>query len=523
MATQTSTGPSTSLSNLSLSQYAKTNHIDLTLDEDDSAAESYGRLPKRQCTDENSVRHAPFSSGAFPARNQFQSTSSPTLSSGSASHTYSRQTPQTAPPQSTVFQLPPIYPHNSQPSIASGTYRPVFAGPSSSSAFFGPTKQRSAVTPIPTFSPSSPHGVNRPNRENSERQVIDLTGSPSPPPAGQTTPSPLPDDLPPKTPVCIGQLLVTALVLYPVPYLLPQEPGSNEPEWATVRLQYEHNPHKPGGSETIHIKSPHGRGSTGEVISGEDFGVVEQKVATSLGPMLGKGLIRLDAKVRRGQPNLPILPLQMLVYTPKGNIPVVGNYLHQCGLFLDHPTPPYDTQRFANYHYFNPHNPPPGGHNRAIFGATRLCYGPGNNVGRWSTPAISGKSVEVQRSQVDELFKSLKSGEELAETEPCFEVATKLYPHQKKALTFLLEREREKLGPDGTYSSLWQQRSHPLSGQPSWFHLVTQKEVFDEPQECKGAILADDVCVLYAVKFLSIGVMNFHFRWVSGKLSHVFH
>lgn len=31
---------------------------------------------------------------------------------------------------------------------------------------------------------------------------------------------------------------------------------------------------------------------------------------------------------------------------------------------------------------------------------------------------MTGKSVEVQRSQVDELFKSLKDGDELAETEP---------------------------------------------------------------------------------------------------------
>lgn len=108
----------------------------------------------------------------------------------------------------------------------------------------------------------------------------------------------------------------------------------------------------------------------------------------------------------------------MLVYTPKGNIPVVGNYLHQCGLLLDHPSPPYDVQRLSNYHYFNPHNPPPGGH-RSSFGAGRVAYGPPGNVGRWNTPAVSGKSVEVQRSQVDELFKSLKSGEELAETEPC--------------------------------------------------------------------------------------------------------
>lgn len=75
------------------------------------------------------------------------------------------------------------------------------------------------------------------------------------------------------------------------------------------------------------------------------------------------------------------------------------------------------------------------------------------------------------------------------------EVATKLYPHQKKALTFLLEREREKPGPDGNFSSLWQPRTNPLSGQVTWFHIVTEKEVLQKPCESKGAILADDVGV----------------------------
>jgi SWI/SNF-related matrix-associated actin-dependent regulator of chromatin subfamily A3 len=107
----------------------------------------------------------------------------------------------------------------------------------------------------------------------------------------------------------------------------------------------------------------------------------------------------------------------MLVYTPKGNIPVVGNYLHQCGLFLDHPSHPYDPQRLANYHYHNPHNPPPGGHGRSLVASNRVGYNAGP-ASRWSAPVISGKSVEVQRSQVDELFKSLKSGDELEETEP---------------------------------------------------------------------------------------------------------
>lgn len=141
---------------------------------------------------------------------------------------------------------------------------------------------------------------------------------------------------------------------------------------------------------------------------------------------------------------------------------------------------------------------------------------------------MSSKNVEIQRSQVDELFKSLRDGDELEETDPrmfiffsspsisfsnffllgtlCLfiffaapEVGTQLYPHQKKALTFLLEREHEQTLSDGTFSSLWQERKNPLTGQPSWYHIVTQRETFDEPKESKGCILADDVRAMYFI------------------------
>jgi SWI/SNF-related matrix-associated actin-dependent regulator of chromatin subfamily A3 len=118
----------------------------------------------------------------------------------------------------------------------------------------------------------------------------------------------------------------------------------------------------------------------------------------------------------------------------------------------------------------------------------------------------------VQRSQVDELFKSLQGGEDLPETEPganlrllylifhlsqslsAFEVATKLYPHQKKALTFLLEREADPEKRDiNKLPSLWQRRHNPLAQRTSWVHVITQKEMFEPPKESKGSILADDV------------------------------
>ena len=75
-------------------------------------------------------------------------------------------------------------------------------------------------------------------------------------------------------------------------------------------------------------------------------------------------------------------------------------------------------QRLRTQHYYNPHNPPPGGHRQTLLGPNnRPGYaGPGGmNVGRWNA---MGKSVEIQRSQVDELFKSMKDGDELPETEP---------------------------------------------------------------------------------------------------------
>ena len=139
--------------------------------------------------------------------------------------------------------------------------------------------------------------------EPSHRQVIDLTGgSPSPEPQVLS----LPPDLPPKTPVCIGQLAATALVLYPVNYLNPggEQPLGSEKEWASVRLNYEHNPSKISGHDTIHIRTPTSKGTLGEPLGGETFGVVEQKIASIVGPMLGKGLIRLEGKVRKGMPNV---------------------------------------------------------------------------------------------------------------------------------------------------------------------------------------------------------------------------
>lgn len=90
--------------------------------------------------------------------------------------------------------------------------------------------------------------------------------------------------------------------------------------------------------------------------------------------------------------------------------------MYQNNLLLDHPTPPYDLQKYGPLFYLNPHNPPPGGHNQILHANNRLYSS--NNASRWTSSQVSAKSVEVQRSQVDEVFKSIKGGDQLPETEP---------------------------------------------------------------------------------------------------------
>lgn len=98
------------------------------------------------------------------------------------------------------------------------------------------------------------------------------------------------------------------------------------------------------------------------------------------------------------------------MYTPKGNITAVGNYLQQCNLLLDHPSLPYDDPRLTTYPYFNPHNPPPGGHPRPHLLNNRL------SSSRWDSTQV--KSQDVQKAQIEEVFKHLKDGVELPETQP---------------------------------------------------------------------------------------------------------
>ncbi len=221
-------------------------------------------------------------------------------------------------------------------------------------------------------------------------------------------------------------------------------------------------------------------------------------------------------------------PINILIFTLPSNTEYIAHRCASFNTFLDHPLPYYIQSNHAESPpYLNPHDPP-----REGFRESKRQRMDTLMAGQRSGMAV-GKTVEVQREQVDQLFKSLKGGDELDETDPGKFVRTKLFPHQKKALTFLRLREQEPqaikdaslqaalradevVNLDGEeedeeeahrrrkkaarkikkkgINSLWEAvtSSDKIKG---WRNLVTEQIEMgkEKPIDMRGAILADDV------------------------------
>lgn len=228
--------------------------------------------------------------------------------------------------------------------------------------------------------------------------------------------------------------------------------------------------------------------------------------------------------------------MNILIFTLPSNVKYISDRMIDKSQWLDHPLPSYIPSNHADSPpYINPHTPPPEGYRVSKRARTEALLA-ANRDGM----AI-GKTIEVQREQVDQVFKSLKGGDELEETDPGPFIKTKLFGHQKKAITFLLQREQEpsfvkaaaaaaaakaaevvnldddemseenrkklrkerKLLKKRGLNSLWE----PVeSGGKirAWKNLVTEQSQSgkDKPGDMRGAILADDVSAQCYAGFL---------------------
>ncbi|CDZ96852.1 dna repair protein rad5 [Phaffia rhodozyma] len=404
---------------------------------------------------------------------------------------------------------------------------------------FTPRKQ----LPLPLTS-TNPYAFPQQTSSKADRLVvaanasepIDVDSLPSPP---RQHVAPPPTAPPPPQPTLIGVLQTTALITYPMAYLNPTVPPGmtlqkempkgevlfvNNQEWARVKLK---------GNKPSDGPAGYGHGSLGEetvnifpylpsAVAKEPFGVVAKATGDVMGPFLKKGLLRAEGWIQRGTDQskfCSVLHLYLLTIPP--NITYIANNLSNSNLYLQHPQLPWRPQWFQNCLYHNPH----------LLGGTNadgFRNGPGSSAalanalaGRGGTQAAAARVVEQQRSQVDEVFQSLKGGDDLEETDPGPLIGTPLYPHQRKAISFLRERENEKRPPTGVSKkdyivpergSLWkplpfikENGKKSSSGKISaWEHRVTKEVVKGKPRECRGAILADDMGLGKSLSIVSL-------------------
>ncbi|ORY30328.1 SNF2 family N-terminal domain-domain-containing protein [Naematelia encephala] len=433
-------------------------------------------------------------------------------------------------PMSTGFT--PYHPSlNGNPIMNGDGAPPSF--PSSSNFILNPW----AMTPSPsTFTPPTSYMVGTNGSSvpagYSASSAIDLTNSriPSPPPLHE------------QKPICIGAINAKVLMMYPAPvvtkgYELPE--GSKERlslviyrggELLKVKLKLRHagarpKPHEAWPSppsDAIQVMTPGMSCYIGEL---------DARASQVLIDHVARGLVRLEGFLLRNQPE----PLQytasinVLLFTLPSNVKYIAQSLMSHGVFLRDPAPPYDPARHADRpKYINAH----GGDSQAAQAEmqwVRSMY----STSMPSAPMDKTTQVEVQRKQVDEVFESIESGAELEESVPGPLIKATLFPHQRKALTFLLEREQDmsSLKKSRKY---WmkQQAKEKIKGEPkvhmandaeivetakkqdharslwepkidgkgrikSWRNKVSNEEVYggkhDKPPECKGAILADDM------------------------------
>ncbi|OCF44855.1 DNA repair protein RAD5 [Kwoniella heveanensis CBS 569] len=363
--------------------------------------------------------------------------------------------------------------------------------------------------------------------------AIDLTSRhiPSPPPA---------DD---KRPVCIGSLLSSAVMLYPCPAVIvgaQPPPNSKEKydvvEWKggemlKVKLKY-----RPAGHlarkddptsilqrDTIQLLTP---GFTVYI------GDLDPRVADPLAGLMSRGLVRLEGFVSRLQPEAPQFQVRVnvLLFTLPSNVQYIANLLASLSLYLLDPIPPYDPNRHNDRpRYENAHGGGQVAMHMHILAQRRAAGLGGNSYGMMFADKEREKAtqVEVQRKQVDEVFKSLDNGGELEQSDPGPLIKTNLFPHQRKALTFFLQqKEKEKEKTDDP-RSLWEAVRNERGKIRSWKNKITSEEVQakkgERPDECKGTILADDMGLgktLSVVSLIAATRSSAH-DWAKSKLEKI--
>jgi len=171
----------------------------------------------------------------------------------------------------------------------------------------------------------------------------------------------------------------------------------------------------------------------------ESIGQLYERTAVLLSQIIANGGCALESRFKvipKFRATSPFQQVEINVFAPRWRIAQIISAFRQNNLYFERPSaydptdypgaPPLVTEHLLSY----------GGAGPSI-----------HQIGLGTGSSVSYAPVDTQeeaRKQVDQVYSTLRAGEDLPVTEPGRLLKTRLFPHQKQALSFLLDREKER-------------------------------------------------------------------------------
>jgi len=300
--------------------------------------------------------------------------------------------------------------------------------------------------------------------------------------------------------VCIGKVKHTYIQAHTVPFPDPKKHGLH------------------GGQGRIKVSLRRGGGQKHNfsiMVTDslqKEFGRVDMKTAQGLAPLIdsakASGMKWMAwTEQRRKQPNEgpPGTPFSGLVgmtlqlYCPRKNATSLGKHLKAKNLILEAPV--FELQR---YDYCNPQTGQSFSRSQMVGPAAQQAMHQFGHGAQSSNFVL--RSVDEIRADVEDVFDTVvNSAKEVPTREPSQHIKTELYPHQKQALYFMVDKEQEHSSAedDDRKDSLWKPHYRD-NNRKSYIHVITGEEKAEKPKSSLGGILADEMGLGKTLSILSL-------------------
>lgn len=296
--------------------------------------------------------------------------------------------------------------------------------------------------------------------------------------------------------ICIGRIKHCYVQAFAVPHPDPQKYRGNGGQQSRMKVRFRRG----GGlknTNVIMVVDPTNR----------EFGRIDAKTAQGLAPLMDgandSGLMWMAwTEPRRKQPNegppgsnlQTLISLVLQLYCPRKISSSMGRFLKTRNIQLLDPM-----FELHKHDYFNPQT----SQSFTTQDVTQPTFEPTPSYGGGGSYIM--RSVDEIRSDVQSIFDAIVNPTDIPEREQTSMIQTPLMKHQKRALSFMWDKEQDWSGEDLEQKDiLYQVKFKPNGGSKYYVHVITGEEVYKKPASTMGGILADEMGLGKTLSILSL-------------------